>query len=321
MPLRKTGDGSLPYDGATNDGEWTGLIPYAELPNLYNPSAGFIVTANQRIAGTDYKYPQLIRDFATPWRARRLFTLLSADQKATPDSVSAAQFDSFNIPLSNLAKEIVKAKAASDSTLSLINSWNGIMSPDSQAALLVNEIRGCLANKIADGSKPAPANAIRERILDRAIRERSALWLPAGFADYTALMKACDTESGAALEKRYGADRTAWIWGKVSTSRLLHPLVSAPLIGGQFATPTDGLYGSGQTPNVASSVSMRLIATPGNWDTTRHTIPLGISGDPKSPHFKDQFEAYKTGKSLVYPFSREAVKAVAARTLNLIPSQ
>ena len=319
IPLRKAGDGSLPYDGSTNDGEWTGFIAFNELPNLYNPPSGFIVTANQRIAGTDYKYPQLIRDFATPWRARRLFDLLSADQKATVESVGAAQFDSFNIPLSNLAKEIVKAKGASDTTNLLLAGWDGKMSPDSQAALLVNEIRGCLANKMADDSKPAPATAIRERILDRAVRERSPLWLPAGFADYTALMKACDTESVSALEKRYGADRSVWIWGKASASRLSHPLVSAPLIGGQFATPTDGLYGSGQTPNVASFVSMRLIATPGNWDTTRHTIPLGQSGDPKSAHYKDQFEAYKTGNSLVYPFSKEAVKAAIVRTVSLKP--
>ncbi len=319
IPLRKTGDGSLPYDGATNEGDWTGLIPFSELPNLFNPASGFIMTANQRIAGTDYKYPQLTRDFATPWRARRLFDLLIADKKATVDSSAAAQFDSFNIPLSNLAKEIVKAKGASDPTLALLGAWDGKMSPDSQAALLVNEIRGCLANKIAEGSKPAPANAIRERILDRAIRERSALWLPAGFADYPTLMKACDTESIAALEKRYGADRSAWTWGKVSASRLSHPLVSAPLIGGQFATPTDGLFGSGQTPNVASFVSMRLIATPGNWDTTRHSIPLGQSGDAKSPHYKDQFEAFKSGNSLVYPFSREAVKSATVRSVQLTP--
>ncbi len=319
IPLRRTGDGSLPYDGATSDGDWTGLIPFAELPNLYNPPSGFIMTANQRVAGTDYKYPQLIRDFATPWRARRLFDLLSADQKATPDSVAAAQFDSFNIPLSNLSREIVKAKAASDSTLSLLGSWDGKMSPDSQAAVIANEIRMCLGNKIAEGSRPAPSNAVRERILDRTIRERSALWLPAGFADYPALMKACDTESVTALEKRYGSDRSAWTWSKLSASRLSHPLVSAPLIGGQFATPTDGLFGSGQTPNVASFVSMRLIATPGNWDMTRHTIPLGQSGDAKSPHYKDQFAAFKTGNSLIYPFSREAVKAATVRTFVLNP--
>ncbi len=30
IPLRKTGDGSVPYDGTTDDGEWLGLIPFAE---------------------------------------------------------------------------------------------------------------------------------------------------------------------------------------------------------------------------------------------------------------------------------------------------
>ncbi len=56
VPLRKTGDGALPYDGSTNDGEWTGFIPFAELPNLYNPPEGFLVTANQRIVGTSYPH-------------------------------------------------------------------------------------------------------------------------------------------------------------------------------------------------------------------------------------------------------------------------
>ncbi|HEX9963215.1 MAG TPA: penicillin acylase family protein, partial [Pyrinomonadaceae bacterium] len=56
IPIRRTGEGELPYDGATSDGDWTGYIPFEELPNLYNPAEGFIVTANQRIVGTSYKY-------------------------------------------------------------------------------------------------------------------------------------------------------------------------------------------------------------------------------------------------------------------------
>lgn len=319
IPLRKTSDGSLPYDGSTSDGDWTGFIPFAELPNLFNPPNGFIMTANQRIAGTDYKYPQLIRDFATPWRARRLNDLLSAEQKHTPDTVAAAQFDSYNIPLANLAKEIVRAKAASETTLSTLSAWDGRMTPDSQAAVIVNEIRGCLANKIADDSKPAPVNAIRERLLDRIIRERSSLWLPKAYLDYTSFIKACESESLAAIEKRHGADRAAWTWEKLSAARFTHPLSSAPLVGGQFATPNDGLFGSGQTPNVASGVSMRLIATPGNWDLTRHSIPLGQSGNARSPHYKDQFASYKTGEVLGYPFSPEAVKAAAIGTVQFTP--
>ena len=319
IPTRRSGDGSLPYDGAANDGEWTGLVPFRELPNLYNPPSGFIVTANQRVVGTDYKYTQLVRDFAAPWRARRLYDLLNGGKKATVDSVGAAQFDSYNIPLANLAKEIVSMKAASPENLELVGAWDGRMTPDSRGALLVNEIRGCLANKIADENRPVPANAIRERILDRAIRQRNALWLPRAYNDYTVFVKACDSESVASLEKRYGSDRSGWVWGKASVSRFLHPLAAAPLIGGQFAAPAIGLNGSGQTPNVASFVSMRLIATPGNWDATRHTIPLGQSGNPKSPHFKDQFEFWRDGTGLVFPFSKEARAKVSASTIEFVP--
>jgi penicillin amidase len=321
VPIRRTGDGSLPYDGAANEGDWTGFIPLDELPNLYNPPSGLIVTANQRIAGTDYKYPQLIRDFAPPWRARRITDLLNAEPNATMDTVRAAQHDSYNIPLASLAKEIVKANAGTAETLETLKGWDGRMTPDSRAALIANEIRVCMGNRIAAANAPAPAAAIRERILARAVRERSKLWLPAGVADYESLMRSCDAESTATLEKRFGADRSKWTWGAIFASRFPHPLAAAPLIGGQFKTPSVGLEGSGQTPNVGSGVSMRLITSPGNWDATRHVIPLGQSGDVRSSHFKDQFDLWKSGEPAIFPFSRAAVDRAATTRLEFIPAK
>lgn len=307
VPVRRKGDGSLPYDGSSKDGDWIGFVPFNELPNLYNPPEGFIMTANQRIAGTDYKHQQVIRDIAPPWRARRLYEILSKDTKVTMDSTTAAMMDAQNIPLSMLAKEIVLMKAAPDEQLKLISAWDGKMTPDSKAALLVNEIRSCAATKIADANKPAPVNAIRDRILYWAITERSARWLPAGFKDYGELLRGCHDSSVATFTTRYGADQEKWTWGRMSVASFPHSLAAAPLIGGQFATPKIPIAGSGQTPNVASFVSMKHIASPGDWDATRHVIPLGQSGDPKSPHFKDQFESWSTGKPAVFPFSKEAV--------------
>jgi len=46
----------------------------------------------------------------------------------------------------------------------------------------------------------------------------------------------------------------------------------------------------------------------GNWDATRHIIPLGQSGNPNSPHWKDQFEAWRTGAPAVFPFTKAAVE-------------
>lgn len=312
IPIRKVGDGGLPYDGATDDAEWTGYIPFEKLPNLYNPKDGFIVTANQRIVGTEYKYASLVsRDAAAPWRARRIYDLLKANTKVTMDDVTAVQLDSYNIPLANLAKQIVAQNGASVETIAVLKDWDGRMTPESKAALVVNEIRLCLANKIADESKPAPNFLIRERVLDAAITSKSPLWLPKQFADYPALFKACDRDAAASLTKRLGADQSKWIWGTASTARFPHPLAVAPLIGGQFATPNTPIAGSGQTPNVASFVSMRHVASPGNWDATRHVIPLGESGNPQSPHYKDQFDLWRTGTPAVFPFTKAAVESAA----------
>jgi penicillin amidase len=96
-------------------------------------------------------------------------------------------------------------------------------------------------------------------------------------------------------------------------------LAGAPFIGGQFATPSVPINGSGQTPNVGSSVSMRHITSPGNWDATRHVIPLGESGDPKSPHYKDQFEAWLSEIPMTFPFSNAAVAKAAKESIIFMP--
>jgi penicillin G amidase len=323
IPLRKTGEGALPYDGATNDGEWTGFIPFEELPNLYNPAEGFIVTANQRIVGTDYKYPQMNRAAATPWRARRIYDLLKANTKVSINDVRDILYDSFNIPVSNLAREIVKLEGASPETLAVLRGWDGRMTADSKGAVLANEIRNCLANKIAADNKPLGDTAIKERVLWWAIQEKSALWLPKQFADYPTFLKSCDADARKFLAdpKQLGADVANWVWGNLFKSHFPHPLEIAPLIGGQFATPKVGIDGSRQTPNVGSAVSMRHIASPGNWDATRHVIPLGQSGDPKSPHYKDQFEAWRTGAPAIFPFTKAAVEKSARETVLLMPQK
>ena len=122
-----------------------------------------------------------------------------------------------------------------------------------------------------------------------------------------------------AASKTYGSDPAGWVWGKTFTSRFPHPLAVVPFVGGQFATPLGGIGGSGQTPNVGSGVSMRLIASPGNWDATRHVIPLGQSGDPKSPHFKDQFELWKDGTPAILPFSKAAIEKATKGMIVLAP--
>jgi penicillin amidase len=322
IPIRKVGDGSMPYDGATNDGDWVGVIPFDELPSLYNPADGFIVTANQRIVGTSYKYTQVSRDAAPPWRARRIYDLLKANTKVTMDDVAKIQLDAFNLPVKNFAAEIVKLNAGSQATIEALTNWDGIMRPDSKAALIAAEIRSCTASKIAADNPGVPSGIILTRVIDYGVMQsKPDRWLPKSYPDYASLTKACDAETAASFPTKYGADPLGWTWSAMTKSRFPHPLAVAPLIGGQFATPSIGIAGSRETPNVASFVSMRHIASPGNWDATRHVIPLGQSGNPQSAHYKDQFELWRTGAPAVFPFTKQAVDSATQVQWTMRPAQ
>ena len=323
IPIRRSGFGDLPYDGATNAGDWVGYIPFDELPHLFDPPSGFIVTANQRAVGTDYKYPQYTREYAMPWRARRIYELLSKDKKVTMDRVSQIQHDVFNRPVKTFAAEIVLKKAADPASIELFKSWDGHMTPDSRAALLANETRNCVGTKLALENLGVSPNMAISRIIDRGYLNRLPnTWLPKAYADYGSLIRACfEQVTTLDMPKKYGADREKWVWGLVSKATFRHPLAAAPLIGAQFATPNVPIAGSRETPNVGSFVSMRHIASPGNWDATRQVIPLGQSGDPRSPFFKDQFELWASGAPAVFPFSEKAVAAAAKSFIVLQPAK
>ncbi|MBN2116393.1 MAG: penicillin acylase family protein [Anaerolineales bacterium] len=48
IPIRAKGDGTVPVPGWTDEYEWTGFVPFEELPYTLNPVEGYIVTANNR---------------------------------------------------------------------------------------------------------------------------------------------------------------------------------------------------------------------------------------------------------------------------------
>jgi len=62
IPVRGKGDGRYFAPGWDPDYDWTGYIPFEELPSVYNPAQGYLVTANQAVAAADY--PRLL---TTDW--------------------------------------------------------------------------------------------------------------------------------------------------------------------------------------------------------------------------------------------------------------
>ena len=323
IPIRDSGDGSVPYDGTKAAGKWTRYIPFDELPESYNPPSGFIVTANQRLAGDSYKY-YLGNLWADPYRARRIYQLLEANKKVTIQDAMDIQHDIYNISYANFAREVVKMEAASDESLKILRGWDGKMSADSQAALLVNFFRRAIYSRIWNAKlgedltkqyQPGNFNAV----LDNIIVNQPADWLPKEFKSYKDLFIAADKDARQQLAKDFGADEAKWNWGSYWKISFPHPLAAAPIVGGIFVVESVPGSGYSLTPNVGQSVSMRLVTMPGDWDKTRHGIALGESGDPKSAFYKDQFESWLSGNTPVFPFSKSVVEKNTVKTIVMKP--
>ena len=332
IPVRQSGDGSLPYDGSKDEGEWKGFIPFAELPHVFDPPSGVIVTANNRMVGTSY--PHFLTHFwGTPARARRIYELLTARQKLTADDFRAVQSDAYTISGAAFAREVARVarEAGLDAkdekwreTVGLFESWDGQLLPDARAPRLAFEMAGLFRQKILEGAVGAErAKEYRwnSLLFDRLIQERPPEWLPKEFKTYAELLDAAHREARESLAKRYGADESKWTWGVVQVN-FPHPLAGVPLVGTPFKVapfPQKGGGGLFASPNVGANVSMRLIADAADWDRTQQGIALGESGDPRSPHWQDQLEDWRNAAPRPFPFTAAAVARAARETLTLAP--
>lgn len=338
VPIRKSGDGSVPYDGSKDDGEWVSYIPFDKLPHLYDPPAGIIVTANQRIVGNDYPY-FLTHSWAQPYRARRILEMLKEKPKLTADDYRTILGDTYSIAATTFAKQAAKtlkghSALQSDeklrSALSAFESWDGRLNADSTVAPLAAQMRIAFRAKIINGALAAELAKIFQwsnfdTTLDRIIIAQPANWLPKEFSSYPDLYLACYQDARQVLTKSLGADEAKWVWGEMVKARFPHPLAVAPLVGLQFTVPpvpqngTGGLAGA--TVNVGAAVSMRLIADPGDWDKTQHGISLGESGIPSSPHWTDQLADWRAVTPRAFPFSDTAIESATKTGLVLDPAK
>ena len=92
VPIRASGDGSLPVSGSDDAHEWKGWIPFDQMPHVYDPPGGILATANGRITPDGYKY-SISTDWDAPWRTDRIYRVLESGKKFAPADMLALQMD------------------------------------------------------------------------------------------------------------------------------------------------------------------------------------------------------------------------------------
>jgi penicillin G amidase len=122
IPIRKSVTGACapykPVDG-TGPCEWIGVLPAAAVPQAKNPSRGWLVTANNDVAGTltdndpanDPQYHHADRDigFRAARITQRIEEAIASGKKLTPDDMAAIQADNKSLEAERLLPHLFAA--------------------------------------------------------------------------------------------------------------------------------------------------------------------------------------------------------------------
>lgn len=310
-------DGSLPADGVSGQSEWNGYIPFEEMPSLFNPGSGLIVTANQNPFPADFPY-RISGGFASPYRAARIRELLEARQDWTPEQMAEVQRDIYSAALHYLAGEAVAAyeKRGVESELvsaavELLRDWDGEMDASESAPLVATLLFQHLRKGIADNAAPgAGANygdEMAPQVVERLLRERPENW----FDDYDPLLLRSLLDALDEGKRLQGDDVSEWKYGEYNRLALAHPVVSRlPVVGRYFRFPARRMSGSRTTVKQTTrdvGASMRAVYAPDDWDESRIVILTGQGGHALDSHQGDQWDTYWEGGS--YPLQYESITA------------
>ncbi|HEY7738532.1 MAG TPA: penicillin acylase family protein, partial [Candidatus Limnocylindria bacterium] len=142
IPIRRTGDGKWPVPGWDAAYGWDGFVPFEDMPWMFDPEDGYIVTANNAVVTEDYPV-FLTDDWTLGDRASRIVDLIAgAADPFTVDSAAALAFDQHSPVVDVLAPalERLTLEGTAAQAMDLLDGWDGQQSADSAAAAFLNAV-------------------------------------------------------------------------------------------------------------------------------------------------------------------------------------
>jgi penicillin amidase len=341
IPVRKTGDGSLPVDGSKDDYEWSGYIPFDKLPSTYDPLSGVLATANGRITPDKYPY-SISTQWGSPYRTERIYELLNSKKKFAAEDMLKLQIDTYSVfdrfCAERFASAVSHSSNASDrarQAAKLMGNWNGWVSADLAAPTLIAQARRQLLRllleprlKRANGeSEDGDATwtdyswFMSSVALENILTQRTPRWLPPAYATYDDLLTAAVED--AVNQKDAPKDLTSWKWGEQIALHLQHPIFGKfPILDHWSGPAMVAQSGNGYTVKQTSSSigpSERMTVDLASLDASNFNLLTGQSGQLFSPYYMDQWQAWYKGLSFPMPFSDGAVTTAKAHKLIFVP--
>ena len=340
VPMRKSGLGLVPVDGASADFDWTGVIPFEQWPQLHNPEAGFAFNANNANFPDDHR-PSFGQDYEETFRARRIQQFFDAISKHSLETSAAMQADHLSLDVRDL-QPFIAMIAPSDERArkaqAMLLSWNAVMDKDRAEPLIYTAFLRSLHKILIEDKTGLPMpekGPFAATTLVRLMRDHPEWCDSPGAADpdcHKALGRALD-DGLALLVRRDGADMSRWSWGAEHRAVLQHQVFNhVPLLdrasdlsvsssGGFYTLDRGG--GFETVPDLpfarTHAGGFRGLYDLGSPEKSRFIIATGESGHIFSRHYGDLTPAWNDVQSFTLAGSEDELKNAGARELTLTP--
>ena len=340
VPIRRGGRSRVPGPGASGKTDWTGFIPFDELPRTLNPPSGRIVNANNRIVGDDYPH-YITDDWAAPYRARRIIERLDEGKRQTLESTARIQLDALSLMARDLLPRLLTIKAPSEATeqqaLKKMRAWDGVMSRERAEPLIFTAwLRELNRSVYGDELGPLLADYWTLRPLFMAsVLDVRGTWCDdvrtSGREDCLEMISASLKRSLAQLAASFGADMETWRWGAAHPASFAHSAFANIPILGRYTNLAIESSGGNYTVNRGASrindeaspfanvhgAGFRAIYDLADLSRSRFMIATGQSGNPMSPFYGDMLKAWRDGEVLDLGTDRAATRRKAKGVLML----
>jgi penicillin G amidase len=311
IPIRNGWDGTLPASGSQN---WVGYIPFNELPHVYNPPEGLIVTANNRITPDGYLHTWGSDGlFAKPFRADRISELLEAGKakKLSLEDMVRIQNDVVSNIWLTLEPDLLKVVAPTErekDALERLKKWDGnLLETSSEASIFAAWYSELAKMPVDELGKALPAPYFNDSLWIKAALERNDPYCQEnGAGDCATWLHTSFARAISMLEGKFGQYIDTWQWSELHKAEMRHGAFDS--VGGlreiwTRATPNAGGL---HTVNVGSyeldtfmqhkGPGYRQVIDLGNPTSSLFVNHLGQSGNPFVHSYTSFIQLWRTGK-------------------------
>ncbi|MBV9790972.1 MAG: penicillin acylase family protein, partial [Chloroflexi bacterium] len=345
IPLRTRDNPSIPVEGWSGDYEWTGYVPFAELPHSYNPPEQYIVTANNRSAGMSYPY-FLGRNWLKPYRAERILAQVTAKDQLSPEDFAAIQADTVSLIAQRLVPSLIELAAPQTEperqAIELLRAWDGDTRGDSAAAAIFaawfEELPTALIrDEIGARLRPRYQFGVEGFVgefLIATLDDPASPWCDDVTTETAEDCRAIASQTLSAavqkLEQQLGNDPSSWRWDRLHTAEFTHlPLGDVPVVGsllnreigngGNWGTVNIGNFDPNTGFKQHQGPTYRQVIDLSSTGNGQFIQAIGQSGNVLSPHYDDFLGDWQAVRYRPMRFDRETVERDQVSLLRLEP--